>query len=74
MPADEAAVVDPDDLRNFSMEELQDCYDASLAPLESIESWIQTSALLTEAVENNPNLRVSRRVRNQRPEVVPVGS
>ena len=71
MPADEVDVVDPDDLRNFTMEELQDSYDITLAPLESIEAWIQTSAVLSEAVNNNPNLRVSRRVRQQLPEVVP---
>ena len=71
MPADEVDVVDPDDLRNFTMEELQDSYDITLAPLESIEAWIQTSAALSEAVNNNPNLRVSRRVRQQLPEVVP---
>jgi hypothetical protein len=71
MPADEAAVVDPDDLRNFTMEELQDSYDITLAPLDSIEAWIQTSAVLSEAVNNNPNARVSRRVRQQLPEVTP---
>ena len=71
MPADEAAVVDPDDLRNFTMEELQDSYDITLAPLDSIEAWIQTPAVLSEAVNNNPNARVSRRVRQQLPEVTP---
>ena len=71
MPADEVDVVDPDDLRNFTMEELQDSYDITLAPLESIEAWIQTSAVLSESVNNNPNVRVSRRVRQQLPEVVP---
>jgi hypothetical protein len=71
MPADEAAVVDSDDLRNFTMEELQDPYDITLAPLDSIEAWIQTSAVLSGAVNNNPNAGVSRRVRRQLPEVVP---
>ena len=56
-PADEVGVVDPDDTRNFTMEELQDSHDITLAPLESIEAWVQTSAVLSEA------LRVSRRVR-----------
>jgi hypothetical protein len=71
MPAGEVGVVDPDDLRNFTMEELQDSCDITLAPLEPIGAWIQTPAVLSEAANNNPNLRVSRRVRQQLPEVVP---
>ena len=61
--ADEADSVDPDDLRNFTMEELQDSYEIELAPLEDIETWIRSSAVLASSIESNSNLRRSSRIK-----------
>ena len=61
--ADDAACVDDDDIKNLSLNELKDSYDVELAPLEDIESWIQSSAILTDVVEDNPNVRRSSRIK-----------
>ena len=57
MPADEAAVVDEDDLNNLNLHDLQDSYDVNLAPLDDIETWIKASAILKDSVDNSPNVR-----------------
>ena len=69
--ADEAGVVDENDVRNFTMEELQDSYEIELAPLADIESWIQMSAMLRDSVDRNPSARRSSRVRRTINRLVP---
>ena len=62
--AEEADLVDPDDLRELTADELQDSYDVLIALLSDIESWIKESAVLSKAIKSNPNRRRSSRVRN----------
>ena len=64
--AEEAGDVDPEDIQNFSLDELQDSYQVTLALMEDIESWIQSSGALQAAVVQNPNARRTTRVRQQR--------
>ena len=52
-----------EDLQHLSPNELQDSYDVELAPLESIEAWINASRDLREVVNLNPNVRRSSRFR-----------
>ncbi len=52
-----------EDLQNLSPNELQDSYDVELAPLESIEAWINASHDLRAALNLNPNVMRSTRLR-----------
>ena len=64
--AEEAGNVDPEDIQNCSLDELQDSYQVTLALMEDIESWIQSSDALQAAVEQNPKVRRTTRARQQR--------
>lgn len=64
--ADEAAGVDPDDIQNLTLDELQDSYQVTLALMEDIESWIQSSGALQVAVAQNPKARASTRAKKKK--------
>jgi hypothetical protein len=64
--AEEAGDVDPEDIQNFSLDELQDSCQVKFALMEDIESVLDPIFWLQAAVVQKPNARRTTKVRQQR--------